>query len=64
MNIAKFTEMARKLGMLLMMLGIVMSSVSVVLAFFNQTVGGIFVWALIAVAGYMLREILPKPSGV
>jgi len=64
MNINKFVDMARKLGMLLMMLGIVMSAVSVVLAVFNQTHGGIFVWALIAIVGYMLREMLPKSSGV
>jgi uncharacterized membrane protein len=64
MNPEQFMNWFRKLGAVIMVLGMVMLVVSIVIAFFTQSIATVIPWALLAIAGYLIKEHLPKSSGV
>jgi len=64
MNSEQFMDYMRRLGTLIMLLGIAGIVISIVLSFLNQSPSSVIIWGLLAVVGYILKTELPKSSGV
>jgi len=64
MNSEQFMDDMRRLGTLIMLLGLAGIVLSIVLSFLTQVQYSVIVWGLLAVVGHILRTQLPKSSGV
>jgi len=63
-NSEQFMGYMRRLGTLIMFLGIAGIVIGIVLSFLTQVQYSVIVWGLLAVVGHILRTQLPKSSGV